>query len=276
MRAAVERYATYRERPEAWALGRFVVPLSRLEEFVAEREAIGRAGDPWRLSVLIAGEPHAEAACVLAFNGRHAERARIEGVEAKVGSGPTGLRALAALEAAPWEGVERYAEVSLDGDVEALVRAMAGTGLATKIRTGGVTPESFPSAGAVARVLVECARLRVPVKATAGLHHPVRSTYRLTYEPDSEMGKMFGFLNVLIGAAAAYHGAPLEEVVAILETEGAGAAAGDFQFENDGARWRERTWSTRALTEARSSFVRSFGSCSFEEPMRELRELELL
>ena len=46
-------------------------------------------------------------------------------------------------------------------------------------------------------------RRGVPFKATAGLHHPLRAEYRLTYAPDSPRGTMFGFLNVFLAARPA-------------------------------------------------------------------------
>ena len=51
------------------------------------------------------------------------------------------------------------------------------------------------------RFLRACTEAGVPFKATAGLHHPLRAEYRLTYAPDSPRGTMFGFLNVFLAAA---------------------------------------------------------------------------
>ena len=51
MRPALENYARYRSGPDAWALGRFVVPAGRLDEFEAASPACcPRASEePWRL-----------------------------------------------------------------------------------------------------------------------------------------------------------------------------------------------------------------------------------
>src|SRR6185503_18851805 len=65
MATSVRQYADYRSHPDAWALGRFVVPAARLAEL--EREAAPLAptapADPWRLSALlgsdVAGDLHA-------------------------------------------------------------------------------------------------------------------------------------------------------------------------------------------------------------------------
>ena len=78
---------------------------------------------------------------------------------------------------------------------------LAGKGLRAKIRTGGVTPDAFPSAETIAQFIRECRDHRVAFKATAGLHHPLRCVKPLTYEPDAPTGTMHGFLNVFIAAA---------------------------------------------------------------------------
>src|ERR1039458_1007223 len=50
-----------------------------------------------------------------------------------------------------------------------------------KVRTGGLTPEAIPESEAVADFLCRAAARRLPFKATAGLHHPIRSLHPLTY-----------------------------------------------------------------------------------------------
>ena len=87
-----------------------------------------------------------------------------------------------------------------------LVAAIARRGGRAKMRTGGVTAEAFPTAAQVLRFLRACTEARVPFKATAGLHHPLRAEYRLTYAPDSPRGTMFGFLNVFLTAVLLRHG----------------------------------------------------------------------
>ena len=63
-----------------------------------------------------------------------------------------------------------------------------------KLRTGGVTADAFPTSAQIARALVTAAKHQLPIKFTAGLHHPIRQ-FR-----DEVKTKMHGFLNVL-GAA---------------------------------------------------------------------------
>src|SRR5207237_7486403 len=99
-----------------------------------------------------------------------------------------------------------YFEIPLAGDVTALLKTIARVGARAKMRTGGITPEAFPPAQRIVDFIVTCQREAVPFKATAGLHHPVRGEQRLTYEPGSPTGYMYGFLNVFIAAALVYTG----------------------------------------------------------------------
>jgi hypothetical protein len=138
-----------------------------------------------------------------------------------------------------------------------------------KVRTGGLTPEAIPGAEDLADFLCQASQRRLAFKATAGLHHPLRSDRPLTYAPDAPRGIMHGFVNVFLAAAFAWHRADLTTVLKILsETD-----AGTFQFRNDEARWRDRSLTTEQVAASRREFAHSFGSCSFEEPIADLREL---
>jgi hypothetical protein len=112
----------------------------------------------------------------------------------------------------------------------------------------------------------------VAFKATAGLHHPVRGEYRLTYEADSERTTMHGFLNVFLAACFMYGGAPDSDVNAIVSETSHTA----FEFDDKGVDWTNHRLENRDLEAARRNFAISFGSCSFEEPIEDLKGLQLL
>jgi len=135
-----------------------------------------------------------------------------------------------------------------------------------KLRTGGVTADAFPSSMEIARALVTPATHQLPIKFTAGLHHPLRQ-YR-----DEVQTKMHGFLNVL-GAAvlAAEHRWDTNQTASMLEDE----RVDSFSFTDEFFSWREWQIDTKRL-QYRRRFVVSFGSCSFDEPRDDLRALKLL
>jgi hypothetical protein len=173
------------------------------------------------------------------------------------------------VKAATAEDVERIAREA-DGRVVyveigdlTLLDAIARHGLRAKIRTGGVTADAFPAIEDVANFLRACKAAGVAFKATAGLHHPLRCVKALTYASDAPTGTMHGFLNVFLAAAL------LEHADGILGETDPSA----FSFDDDGATWRGHRVTTDALRTMRRDFATSFGSCSFEEPIGDLRAL---
>jgi len=262
MRDAVANYATYRESDDAWALGRFVVPVERLDEFATAVEPHLR-GVPWRLSALAhAGHNHA----IREFNQRLAGRAVIDVVEARAATADD-VHALAPLAAL----ATVYTELPVRDDPDPLVTTVAACGLRAKVRTGGVVTDAFPTAAQVARFFGACARHRIALKATAGLHHPLRGEYALTYETGAPRGTMFGFLNVFLAAALTRDGLAESEMVALLEERDRSA----FAFSDAQVVWRGHVLTAARLTVERASFAISFGSCSFREPLDDLSALTL-
>jgi hypothetical protein len=140
------------------------------------------------------------------------------------------------------------------------------------MRTGGITTDSFPRADEIARFIARCASIKLPFKATAGLHHPLCGVHALTYAPDSARGSMFGFLNVFAAAVFAHVGLHESLLVEIVREQGVGA----FRFTAGAMSWREHTASLDQVTTARRVLGISFGSCSFREPVDGLHELGLL
>jgi hypothetical protein len=141
-----------------------------------------------------------------------------------------------------------------------------------KVRTGGLTPDAIPSTETIADFLWRAAERRLPFKATAGLHHPIRSLRPLTYADDSPRAPMHGFINVFAAAAFAWHGGDRELLTAVLGEEDPRA----FEFADDEMRWRGNRLTAAQIQESRRDFAHSVGSCSFEEPIADLRELGYL
>jgi len=271
MDAAVAEYARWRRAPEAFMLGRFVAPASRLVELGRAAEASlpwPGAGEPWRVSALLGADLHGDTARVASWNVSHSGRAAVDTVELRAASPE---EAEAALDALP-PGLTAFVELPLVSDLGPLLAALKRRGARAKLRTGGVVPEAIPEPGDVARFIVACAAAGVPFKATAGLHHPVRAEHALSYEADSPHAVMHGFLNVFAAAALARDGLTTDEVEAILREDDPRA----FRLDDSGLEWRGLRVATEALAAARRDFASSFGSCSFAEPVADLRALELL
>lgn len=276
MASAVRDFARFRAGADAWMLGRFIVPVSRLEELgaaaavVRPREA---HEEPWRIAAL-ATDVDRELPLAEAFNahqaqgGRGAGLALVDVLEIRVASPGDIVRAASALRGT----MDPYFEIPVSCDPSSLIATIATVGARAKVRTGGVTPDLFPTAAELTRFMRCCHDAGVPFKATAGLHHPLRGDYRLTYEPDSVAGPMFGFLNVFLAAAFMRHGLGDSEIHALLEERDPRA----FRFEDEQVRWRGHALDLGEIAAARRDSAISFGSCSFSEPVDELRALTLL
>jgi hypothetical protein len=171
------------------------------------------------------------------WDERALDDARIEAIELPL---PPGLAPLAGAAA------EVYVEVAPDADLAPL----AANGLRAKVRCGGVR---VPTVGELAAFVRECRRLELPFKATAGLHHAVYAR------------GAHGFLNLL---AAAVFG---DELRSLADEDPASFALTPEEFS-----WRDRTASAGHVTAVRRGLFVGFGSCSFTEPVDELRAMGIL
>jgi hypothetical protein len=256
MKTAWRNYQDYIAGPNRWLLGKFVAPAARLPELFA---VAGKTkGLP--LTVLIGQKLEEDLAAAAA--------AGAASVELKA-STVTQIRGAA--ERLP-AGITAYFEIPIAGDPAGLVTAIAEVGGRAKIRTGGETVDLFPGPRDVARFMQACADEQVPFKATAGLHHPVRSLHKLTSDPESDSVVMHGFLNVFIAAALLRAGEERQKVNRLLEDQ----QSQSFRFENGLARWKDEELDIEQIVDARKNLAIAFGSCSFDEPIAELKELGVL
>jgi hypothetical protein len=266
MAEAVREYDRERRGPDRWFLGRFVVAVIRLDELGTTLEAEGieiPRHDPWRLSAVMGVHIPDELSRVNAFRAQWESRGvMVDALEYKVSSvGQT----LTVGEQIP-SAYRRYFEVPLDGPYGPLVAAIGRVGAEAKVRTGGTTPDLFPTPEALTTFLIASAKHGVRFKATAGLHHPFRGRYPLTYGADAEVGLMYGFVNLLLAAAVVVRSGDGELAQRILEDEDAGA----FIRDEAGYHWHDEHFDWEELISVRERCFTSFGSCSFREPLDEL------
>jgi hypothetical protein len=277
---ALRNYAGYLREPEAWMLGPFILPTA---QFDAAGRDISQFDEqyPLRVSALGPRTDNASAfrqslsaamGAIASFQASCGAAASVEQFEMPL---PPDVNA-ELLEAvrpsiAPsqlntfWEAPADAAGAVIEL-MAAQNRAHPERKLGFKLRTGGVTAEAFPSSAQIARVLMAAANQEVPIKFTAGLHHPVRLFH------DSVQTKMHGFLNVLgAGVLALEHSWRESEIAAMLEDENSAS----FSFTDVCFAWREWEISTERIRVHRE-LVTSLGSCSFDEPREDLRALKVL
>ena len=297
---ALQNYVQYRQDPEAWMLGRFVLPVGRLDE-LAPFSNLFRSEDeePYTFAVLGQGgaTPDAfldtfarEVDGLQQFHTDHLDRVRADVMEVRL---PVSLlEAPAAATRAFLDDVHRrlvtagtaqldlFYEVPHDiqpATLRALAAALADhnnaqdlparSTVGLKMRCGGATPNAFPPDEHVVQVIAACRDAGARFKATAGLHHPIRH-YSETYE-----SIMHGFLNVFGAAVLAFeHDLDEGGILAVVQEDDPEA----FQFTNEHLVWRDVPASVDTIQHVRDELAISFGSCSFDEPRDDLKELELI
>jgi hypothetical protein len=276
MAQAVANYHAYFRSEWNWMLGRFILPVARLQEFEDTFSALPATAAEslsiWRLSALVGSDAAADVARIRDFSARYTgsnsnRRATVDTVEVKA-AGAEDVSRISQLIPA---NLTTYFEFPLSSCSDCLA-AISASGRRAKIRTGGETADKFPTAHDVIEFIRLCAASGVPFKATAGLHHPLRSIHRLTYQPDSPSGIMHGFLNVFLASAFLQAGMQTKLAEQLLEEKSAQA----LHFDGDGITWQHHRITQDEIASTRRNFAMSFGSCSFTEPIDDLRSLDLL
>jgi hypothetical protein len=226
MEEALSEDRAARESDYAWMIDRFVCPASKLGEL---------DGLDAPVSVVLDAELDSPAAAIeLRLSEPKPDPRELIGTAER-------LRGLSP---------EVYFELLLAerwrDDVPAAIGSVAAVGGRVKLRCGG---ELVPSIEQVALVLAACREAGVVMKATAGLHHPLRR------------GEEHGFLNLLCAAVYAH--------------EGPRALSDLLAAESLDALPLESLTADQARS-ARAGLFKGFGSCSWREPVNDLRALGVL
>lgn len=299
LEAAIKNYARYRLSSEAWFLSRFVCPVNRLAEldpyvplFAKSApllvSALPMPAATWREMMARLDE---SLHLMMRFQHGHQPRVNTDSIEIALPADLTEMvgwietRGLiqAVAEAVELSGlaeVTPFFEVTANDWMAQTNRAIkeiarhnsAWKGVrcrpaALKLRTGGVKVEAFPPIDRVAFVIDTCRATGVRFKCTAGLHHPVRHF-------DESVGTtMHGFLNIF-GAVALLQARALfaTDLPSILQDED----VSHFKFDESGFWWSGMHAAVEQVSEARRDVIVSFGSCSVEEPLEDLRGLGML
>ncbi|MGK7371706.1 MAG: hypothetical protein ACNS64_15950 [Candidatus Halalkalibacterium sp. M3_1C_030] len=298
---AIRNYAAYRKSDKGWMLSRFIIPATKLKDLEPYQEEVLMEGEPYPFSVLGSGTDTLNdfkevirqvfRSCA-EFKQNHGERVTADVVEIKlpkeaVLSGDSELVRevldIAYGEADDANGLpgyiffEGYFEESWKKDISTVMEAISvyrekqgenhNMQAGFKLRCGGTEAHMFPDVEEVAYCINACREHDISLKFTAGLHHPVR------HYNDSVQTKMHGFFNVFGGALLAFaHDLGNNELEEILKEED----PDQFSFTEESFMWRDLSISADDIRELREVAIISFGSCSFEEPLEDLKSLKLL
>lgn len=285
---AIHNYNQYVHDQDNWMLGRFIVPASRLSEIVPYM-AMFSDDHPLMLSI-VGNRSRSNEEClelltgsldrIQLFRNQFQEAAGIDVLEWPMPPIPIQSRLLAAIgREASIFGLRTFCELTYAFDsnwetkmLEALdhiatFNTVSEAKIGVKLRTGGVTADAFPLPSQIAFVLEACRDRTIPMKFTAGLHHPVRM-----YRPEVN-AKMHGFLNVFFaGMLAHVHKLDRKSIAEIIEDEN----PDNFTFTAEGLHWRNLSMTSAEIHSSRNRALCAYGSCSLDEPREEMRQLQIL
>jgi len=257
---AIRNYLEYRRSADAWMLGAFVCPSSILSELRLLENS---------LPVCVVVQPvHVEESLLAEVKravAEHPGQTRIRSLEMRTPA--NGIQHL-------WERIASivppevpiFFEAPPDETVEERVLAPIAASarlLGFKLRCGGQTAAAVPTSAQVVRVLAACHRLRMPLKLTAGLHHPIRR-----FDPSIQADN-HGFLNILLADLLFRCGRISGGEAEVLLND---KEPSHFHFSDDSCGWQGYALTLSDVEKVGRNIV-SIGSCSFDEPRHELRTL---
>jgi len=294
---AFHNYLFYQEGFYSWMLSNFICPAGKLSELtglmkhvlgdrnsIVPLSVIGSSGNNLKQTL---GNFETDIRLIDEFNKLHSSHASVNAYELRLPdelSADSGAGKMLdtldkinyTLQETLKQAVPCFFEAALTNDFHYCISKIAevtavhnlkGFNCGLKLRTGGTEAAAFPSVEQVAYTIFTCLEQKIPMKCTAGLHHPVR------HYNESVSAKMHGFLNVFGAGILGYtHSLEQKQLIEIIEDE----YSYNFDFSLDGFVWNGVTVSEEKIHEAREKLMISYGSCSFDEPIDDLKTIELL
>ncbi len=294
LKSAFYNYLSYiLNSPHSCMMAKFICPASKLAELdkLIESEKI-TFGNPLSFSVLGSSSVHSsefldsisrDVSLISDFNVKYSGRINVDAFEVRLPNdifSIKGDRVLYDMIRLTSEKLEKingkplslFLEALPDENLPALAEAISahiktGGKSGYKLRTGGVEASMFPPSEKIAFAILTCKDFEIPMKFTAGLHHPIR------HYNDSVKTKMHGFINVFsAGILHCCHELKRDIIIEILSDDN----PDNFKFTDNSIQWKNLIVLASKVEEVRKNFMLSYGSCSFDEPVDDLKKLGLL
>ncbi len=304
---AISEYVSQIKSKNSPMLSRFIIhtsKLNELDEFLPLFKDIGAL----RLSVLGGGgniddeylnKIGQDIANINDYREKHGNKVEIDVIECKMASnspskttmkkattslnknGLTHYHEFAELPAVGMNYSTEIDDSSWDKEILPTVELLSKLDNAgIKLRCGGIVKEAFPSVEQVAAMIQTCVIAGIPMKFTAGLHHPIR------HFADEYDEYMHGFINTFgAGIFATTFSKPKNsqekyKMFIFLSHMIDDQNAKNFSFTNDSMTWKvgdDRDMQVEIdagkIENARRNDMISYGSCSFQVPIDDLIQL---
>ena len=304
---AIEDYIKHLKGENSWMLGRFIIQVARLDDlddFVALFDNIGGL----KLAVLGSGgisddeylnNIRQDIAKINDYRKKHSGKVKIDVYECKLPSNSPSEKTMeGATDLLNENNLSHYHEFpklpdvginysteedesSWDEAVLPTVKMISGfEGAGIKLRCGGIVKEAFPSIEQVAAMIQTCALTGISMKCTAGLHHPIR------HFADRYDSYMHGFINTFgAGVFTSKFPEPRNSkekfrMFILLSHMIDEQDSKNFEFTDEKMIWKvgdDRDtvfeFDNENVDDCRRKRMISYGSCSFQEPIDDLKQL---
>ena len=263
MSAAVSNYFSCRNDTSAWMLGRFLLPVSRIDDFenVSSRLLPGENSPPISLSVTVNDDLLGRLKRVAEFNNGFFAAGNNVVIDSMEFSALTGSEILNINNLLPSHLVAYY-DLPPGSRVEELVDAVALAGGRVKLRVGGSKSGIMNASSDILRYFDLCSRSNIPITIRMEDSFPRKV---------AGTGK-FLFLNLFLAAAFMRSGIDSAEASQILDED----SPGSFFFDEQGITWRGFRLDLDRIKPVRENFIISFGVGSFTSFVSDLESLHLL
>ena len=279
IKTSLENYAKYIQSKDKWMMSKFIVPVSSLNDITYNIIKMFSEKYPIILSI-ISNDIYNDIESIKKFSQINSKTIIFSTYESQVldiSRFSTNLLDIYKLSEREGLRLESFYEILSDDNwvskmnetvsIISKFNTECKTNIGFKLRCGGVKSHMFPVVENIGHAIIACRDANVPMKFTAGLHHPV-SRYS-----ESVKTKMYGFLNIFVGGMIAHKfNLKNEQLKEILLDEN----PKNFIFDTNGLHWKSYSISNIEIAKYRKESFISYGSCSFNEPREDLKKLGLL
>ena len=273
---ALNNYRKYIDCEDSWMMSQFIIPLNDLKNISVKDMELFDDSFPLDLSIL-SGNLANDIEKLNSFKNLYPNKVKFSGLETRISNLDELLDLLTSTNSTIKNNNLNlssffelpYCEnwlVKMENAINTISKfnKLNQTNFGFKLRCGGIKADMFPEPSFVSNAILSCIKNEVPMKFTAGLHHPVR------HFNDSVNTKMYGFFNIFIGGMLAQKfNLNFNQLVEILTDED----EANFIFNEDEFRWKNYKIKNEEIEQYRSKNFISYGSCSFDEPREDLTNL---
>ena len=206
---ALKNYRTYIECEDHWIISQFIIPVNELEN-ISDSE-MENFNNKFQLDLsILSGNLFDDIEKLKSFKCKYSNKIAFSGLETRIGKIEEFQELISSTNFTINNenlNLATFFELHYGDDwvenMQIAVKTISDfnknnqSNFGFKLRCGGIKADMFPEPTFVANAIIHCIKYDVPMKFTAGLHHPIRHH---SSEYDTEM---HGFINMFCASTFA-------------------------------------------------------------------------